>query len=130
MMISKVSTNPTYDAYYELPEVTYENDEVNADDDNTGEYVLERKATKLSVAVEASATDNRKPGHKPSEAGVYDELDYNLNPRIETNSADQTIKRDRKDRFEKKKILIALSLVIFLSMITIGVIIALQGNLY
>ena len=43
MMISKVSTNPTYDAYYELPEVTHGNDDVNAYDDNTGEYVLERK---------------------------------------------------------------------------------------
>ena len=128
-MISKVSNNPTYDAYYELPEVTYENDEINADDDYQGEYVLEKPKSKRSRAIEAPEPDNRRPSHKRSEPGLYDSLDYELSPRIETKSKDQIPLNNDSVCSKKKKIFITLGIVIFLnSAILVGVVFLLQGK--
>ena len=128
-MISKVSNSPDYDAYYELPEVKDENDEINADDDNQGEYVLEKPHSKPSHAIEALEADNRKPGHKRSEPGVYDYLDYELSPRIETKSNDQIPLNNDSGCSKKKKIFITLGIGIFLnSAITVGLVFLLQGK--
>ena len=129
-MISKVSNNPTYDAYYELPEVTYENDEINTDDDNQGEYVLEKPHSKPSHAIEALEPGNRKPGHKRSEPGLYDYLDYELSPRNETKIKDKIPLDNNNGGSKKKKIFIALGIGVFLnSAILVGVVFLLQGKI-
>ena len=129
-MISKVSNNPTYDAYYELPEVTYENDEINTDDDNQGEYVLEKPHSKPSHAIEALEPGNRKPGHKRSEPGLYDCLDYELSPRNETKIKDKIPLDNNNGGSKKKKIFIALGIGVFLnSAILVGVVFLLQGKI-
>ena len=128
-MISKVSNSPDYDAYYELPEVKDENDEINADDDNQGEYVLEKPKSKPSHVIEAPEPNNRKPGHKRSEPGLYDSLDYKLSPRIETKSKDQLPINNDSGCSKKKKIFILLGIGIFLnSAIVVGVVFLLQGK--
>ena len=128
-MISKVSDNPTYDAYYELPEVTYENDEINADDDNQGEYVLEKPKSKPSRATEAPEPDNRRPCHIRSEPGLYDYLDYELSPRIETKPKDQIPLNNDSGCSKKKKNFIVLGIGIFLnSAIVVGVVFLLQSK--
>ena len=80
-MSSKISSTSSYDGYYEMPEVTYENEEIKSEVFDPGEYVLEKKKTKDSDKVVIPIPGKGKPGHKPTKAGVYDDLyDYNTNP--------------------------------------------------
>ena len=103
-MISKVSSNPTYDAYYELPEVTYENDEIHEDDIDTGEYVLERMGAKSSHSVENPCPEKSKPGHKPSVPGVYDYLYDDSNSfQIPVDKHNQSALNDKDGCSKKKK---------------------------
>ena len=86
-MISKISTDTTYDAYYEMPENIHENEEIDSDEFDPGEYVLDLKKTKDSKKVEISNPEERKPGHKPTIPGVYDEI-YDYDTSLETSVAD------------------------------------------
>ena len=107
-MISKVSSDPTYDAYYELPEVTYENDEIHEDDIDTGEYVLERMGAKSSHSVEPPCPEKSKPGHKPSVPGVYDYLYDDSNSfQSPVDKNNQSALNDKDGCSKKRKILVA-----------------------
>ena len=91
-MISKISTDPTYDAYYEIPEVTYENQELNANDNDTGVYVIDHMRAKNSSKVENSWPKTKKVGHKSTQPGIYDDLyDCDITPRATVATTDQTL---------------------------------------
>lgn len=87
-MIYKKSTSSvaSYDAYYDFPDVINDYEEIDE-----GEYVLEHDKTTTFLPFESSTPGNGKPGHKLSEPGVYDYLDYELSPRIEGSSSASNI---------------------------------------
>ena len=128
-MISKISSNPTYDAYYELPEGTYENKEINADDFDQGEYVLEIKKTKVSGEVKTSNLEKRKPGHKKSIEGVYDDLYcYDLDRQTSVVKADKTLMNDKNGCSRKRKIFVwSIIGICVIGAIAVGVIYSVQG---
>ena len=136
-MIPKTSSTGEY-VYYEYPEYINESEYVydeepetpnsrNAtnidceyvyDDDEDGEYVLEKKSrTKDSNPTQASNPENKKPGHQRAEPDLYDELDYELSPRVEVDigrkeaNHDKTILNDssKKEGLSKKKKIIIVS---------------------
>jgi len=79
-------------SYYELPEVTYENQEINAAIDDRGVYVIDQIRSKISSEEQNQVPENRKAGHKPSLQGVYDDLyDYNISPQASVDSPHQSI---------------------------------------
>ena len=118
-MISKISSNPTYDAYYEFPEGTYENKEINGDDFDHGEYVLEIKKTKVSDKVKIKNPEKLKPGHKKSIEGIYDDLYcYDPEPPTSVENSDKPLKKNDEFGCSRKK------KIFFASIIGIGVIVA------
>ena len=59
----------------------YVNDDVEETD---CEYVYEQESrNKTKDSIKKLSQENRKDRHKTSESGLYDELDYELNPRDE-----------------------------------------------
>ena len=114
---SKNSIRRSYD-----PEYVYDEDD--------GEYVLDRDdRPNVSNAMKQSIQENKKPGHKITDAGLYNELDYDLSPRNEKTSEKIEVHSDKAATIEwkkkcqmtkKKKIII----VTFLGICFIGTIIA------
>ena len=115
-MIPKTSSTGEY-VYYEYPEYTNESEYVydeepetpqsrNAtnidceyvyDDDEDGEYVLEKiSRTKDSYPTQASNPENKKPGHQRAEPDLYDELDYELSPRVEVTNKKEGLSKQNK----------------------------------
>ena len=91
-MISYTNTDPTYDTYYELPDVMYENQDINSADDDRGVYVIDQVRSKKPSEVQNQVPVNRKAGHKPSLQGVYDDLyDYDVRPQASVDSTNQTV---------------------------------------
>ena len=93
-MGSEINQSFHYDAYYEWQQSAnnyeYGNEDNNGYDD--GEYVLELK-NKGKEQISGST----KPRHKRSESGVYDELDYDLSPRNQTDQHNQTILKNAEN---------------------------------
>ena len=93
-MNSKISTGQTYDAYYEIPEVTYENQDYHTNDNDQGVYVIDQMCAKNSSKVEKREPKDKKVGHKSTQPGIYDDLyDYDINAwdKIDTKAtSDQT----------------------------------------
>ena len=106
-MISKISSTSSYDAYYVLPEVTYENEKLHADDFDPGVYVLETKKTKDSDEVEIPIPGKGKPGHKPTVAGVYDDLyHYDTGPQPSVVNSNTTFLEDKYGWSKQSKIFV------------------------
>ena len=55
-------------------------------EDDNGEYVLERKTKKKEPS-----SENNKPKHQKSEAGIYDEVNYTLTLRNELAQMNEII---------------------------------------
>ena len=129
-MNSKLNTYPSCDAYYDLPEVQYENEEINAEDFDPGEYVLEKKKVKDSNGVEIPNPEKRKPGHKPTIPGVYDDLyDYDTDPQTSAVNANKTVPTDTYGCAKQRKIfagsIIGIAVV---GVIAAGVVFSLEGT--
>ena len=105
----------------------YINDEVT-DVGTECEYVYEEKTTKKKEL----SSESDKPKHKKSEAGVYDELDYTLNPRNESARTDETAVNDIENKdswFNQQKIVIISVIAIFLlAVLVAGSVFATQGK--
>ena len=144
-MISKKSTNSTYDAYYDFPDVTNVSEDSDAyydlpdvtnvtEEIDQGEYVTELKNTTTFLPYEILVSENRKPGHKQSESGVYDELDYELSPRIEGSSSASTIRNNKLEclkNVKKTKVYVISIVVIILTVaIAIGIVFHSQSRYY
>ena len=113
-----------YDAYYEWKENnggSYEHDD--------GEYVLEQK-----IKDKEPNSNKNKPRHKKSEAGVYDEIDYDLSPRNETRLQNQIIVNDleTKDRCSKQRMIVVISILVItlIGAVVAGVIFVTYGKYY
>ena len=129
-MNSNSNADYSCDAYYDLPELKYENEEINAEDFDPGEYVLEKKKTKNSNEVEIPNQEKRKPGHKPTIPGVYDDLyDYDTDPQTSAFNADKTVSKDTYGCPKQRKIfarsIIGIAVV---GVIAASVVISLQGT--
>ena len=107
-------------------------------DYDDGEYVLDHKDLKKSPKVlKQSAPEIKKPSHKNSIKDVYDELDYELSPRIQDRSIKNENKGDKTMLMEseceggsskKKKICLASALgICLIGAMVVGVIFASQG---
>ena len=103
-MISKISSSTDYDAYYELPDATYENKGINTDDFDQGEYVLEKRNTKELGKANSSNPEERKPSHKPTTTGVYDDLyDYGTGPKTSEINSSKTLVIDKYGCSKQRK---------------------------
>ena len=154
-MTSKWSKSGDY-VYYEESDVTnesnhnYENDPTKQrtshpyhdgkyiNDSDDGEYVLDKKdLRKTSKVLKQLAPEIKKPSHKISVSDVYDELDYELSPRIKgsskknENQADKTIlieSANEAGSSKKKKICFASVLgICLLGAFVVGIVFAIQG---
>ena len=106
-MSSKISSTTSYDGYYEMPEVTCENEEIKSDVFDPGEYVLEKKKTKDSDKVVIPILGKGKPGHKPTMAGVYDDLyDHDTNPPPSVVNSDTPLLEDNYGWSMQRKIFV------------------------
>ena len=85
-----------------------------------GEYVLEKKSrTTYPNPTKGSTPETKKPGHRKGDPDIYDELDYELSPRVEVGierrevNQDKTILKDstKTDIGSKKKKIIIGSVV-------------------
>ena len=122
-MIYNESTNSvaSYDAYYDFPDLINDHEEKDE-----GDYVVNCKKTTTFLPFEISTPEKRKPGHKQSEPGVYDELDYKLSPRIESNSSASNIVTNKLECFKilkKTKIfVVSIIVIVVTAAIAVGVI--------
>ena len=90
-----------------IPEVTYENEKINADDFDPGEYVLERNRTKDSDRIEIPIPGKGRPSHKKTIAGVYDDLyDYDTDPQPSVVNSDTTLLEDKYRWSVQRKIFV------------------------
>ena len=130
-MISKISTDPTYDAYYEMPENIHENEEIDSDEFDPGEYVLDLKNTKDSKKVEISNPEERKPGHKPTIPGVYDDLyDYDTSPETSVANPNKSVLKEKYACSKRMKIFTGSVIgICAIGAIAVGVIFSIQGRL-
>ena len=88
---SKNSIRRSYD-----PEYVY--------DEGDSEYVLKRDdRPNLSNTSKQSTQDIKKPGHKVTDAGLYNELDYDLSPRNEKLPEKIEVHSDKAASMESKK---------------------------
>ena len=130
-MSSTIDNSFDYDAYYEMEyenEYVYnEHDKDSHYEDDNGEYVLERKTKKKEPN-----SENNKPAHIRSDAGIYDELDYELSPRSELARMDKTVVKDIevKDLWCKqhKIIIITFIVVSLVTGVIVGSVFATQGK--
>lgn len=159
-MTSKISTNPEYDEYYPeltvyLPEkddatVKRRNDIINnpspsesiytlndleatSDDpnDDDGEYVLS-ETKPIDSNVDENTQPSRKPGHQRAEAGVYDELNYNISSNMNSPIADPSteIRNETKCRCSRpqKFLIVSITGLFIIGAIATGIVIVFQGN--
>ena len=156
-MSLKKSNSPDYDAYYDMPvmpnvpveginqQSNYQNSRnvVNAiprnyvDDDDAGEYVLEKKVkSKASNVIVNPCSEHEKPGHKRSVLGVYDELNYDydldIKPQIDIElQIEVDLHEKTNGSSRRKKILIVFIIgTCLIGAIIAGVVFLLWGNYY
>ena len=129
-MSSKISTDHTCDAYYDLPEDVHEIEEIDSDDFDPGEYVLEIKKTKDSKKIGISTPEKRKPSHKPTIPGVYDDLyDYDTSPRTSEVSQNKSLLIEKHGCSKQMKIFVGSVIgICAIGAIAIGVIFSLRGS--
>ena len=129
-MISKISTDPTYDAYYDLPKDIHEGKEIDSYDFDPGEYVLEIRKTKDSKKVEISNPEERKPSHKPTIPGIYDDLyDYDTSPQTLVVNPNKSLVKEKYGCSKQMKIFIGSIIgICAVGAIAVGVIFSLQGR--
>ena len=127
-MISYSNTDPTY---YELPDVTYENQDINSADDDRGVYVIDQVRSKKPSEVQNQVSVNRKAGHKPSLQGVYDDLyDYNVRPQAAEDSAYQMVlNKDVHFKQNNKYAIVGAIGGFFLGAVVVLAIFIIQGSL-
>ena len=121
-MIAKTSSTGGY-VYYDYPEYTNDSETINDEepkasnsrsgtnndcehvyDDDKGEYVLEKKIrTKDTNQTKASTLGNKKPGHQRTEPNIYDELDYELSPRVEVDIETREVDHDKTILIDSNK---------------------------
>ena len=97
----------------------YVNDSV---EDIECEYVYEHESrNKTKDSIKKLSQENRKDRHKPSESGVYDELDYDLNPRDDNfikrnvsmdNASILNASKSQKRTLKQKKIIVPVAILI------------------
>ena len=128
-MNSNSNADYSCDAYYDLPELKYENEEITAEDFDPGEYVLEKTKTKNSNEVEIPNPEKRKPGHKPTIPGVYDDLyAYDTDPQVSAVNADKTLTKDTYGCSKQRKIFAGSIIgIVVVGVIAAGVVTSLQG---
>ena len=108
-------------------------------DYDDGEYVLDKKdLRKTSKVLKQSAPEIKKPSHKISVSDVYDELDYELSPRVQDsckkneNQGDKTILMESEyegGSSKKKKICFASVLgICLIGAFVVGIVFAIQGQ--
>ena len=129
-MTSKISTDPTYDAYYDLPEDIHESEEIDSDEFDPGEYVLEMRRTKDLKKIGISKPEKRKPGHRPTISGVYDDLyDYDTSPRTSEVSPNKSLMIEKYGCSKQMKIFVGSVIgICAIGAIAVGVIFYLQGS--
>ena len=103
--------------------------------DEDEEYVLECKdKTKVSDSKVRSISENKKPTHKETVSGIYNELDYELSPRAQENSGNTSglQKQEKKWSLTKcKKIIIASLTGLFIAGgVAIAIVVGIQGKMY
>ena len=105
--------------------------DVHHEDDN-GEYVLERKIKK-----KGPSSENNKPKHQKSEAGIYDEVNYTLSHRNDLARMGEIVVNDIDDKdswYKQHKVIIILIIInsvlaIFLVAAAVaGIVFATQGK--
>lgn len=109
-----------------------EHDKDGYHEDDDGEYVVERKTKKKEPS-----SENNKPKHQKSEAGIYDEVNYTLSPRNDLARTDEIVVNDidNKDSWYKQhKVIIILIIInsvlaVFLvTAVVVGIVVATQGE--
>ena len=61
-----------------------------------GEYVLEKKSrTTYPNPTKGSTPETKKPGHRKGDPDLYDELDYELSPRLEVEMQKREVNNDK-----------------------------------
>ena len=103
-------------------------DEYVFDDDN-GEQELERedKTTSQDVTI-APAPEAKKPGHQRASPGIYEELDYSLNPQIGAMSHGQTDLKEKNGCFkERKSVVLSVLGTVLAAAVASGVVLSLKG---
>ena len=105
---------------------------MNADDFDPGEYVLEKKKTNASVEVAIPNPVERRPGHKPTIPGVYDDLyDYNTGTQNSAVNPEKTVLTGKYGCSKQKKLVVGSIIGIgAIALIAFGVILYLQGRHY
>ena len=95
-------------------------------------YVYDEESKKSSTTV--ASTNKQKPGHQRGPAGLYDEIDYNLDshiqdaPRIQNNENVPKDKKKTGGNSKKKKIIICCVIgSLLFGAITVGIVSALPG---
>ena len=112
-------TNEFEYVYDEEPKAPYSRNATNNDGEylyDEGEYVTEKKSrTTNPNPTKVSTPETKKPGHQKGDPDIYDELDYELSPRVELDlerkevNHDTTILKDSTTKevgLKKKKIMI------------------------
>ena len=102
-------------------------------DDDNGEYVLEKKNVKKNSNPTKDATPGyAKPGHKKTDPNVYDELDYDLSPRIEMDTgvskASHGQINSKKDSNKRKILIASVAGICILAAVVTGIGFGLQGK--
>ena len=135
-MNSNSNADYSCDAYYDLPELKYENKEINVEDFDPGEYVLEKKKIIDSNEVEIWNPEKKRPGHKPTIPGVYDDIcgdyggyAYDTDPQVSAVNADKTLTKDTYGCSKQRKIFVGSIIgIAVIGVIATGVVISLQGT--
>ena len=138
-MSSTIENSFDCDAEYDWEEsvntnaiVHDEHDKDGYHEDDNGEYVLERKTKKKEPS-----SENNKPKHQKSEAGIYDEVNYTLPRRNDLAQMNEIIVNDIDDKdswYKQHKIvtiliIINLVLAVFLvAGVVVGIVFATQGE--
>ena len=109
------------------------NGEYIYDDDE--EYVLEyNDKTKVSDSKVRSISENKKPTHKETVPGIYNELDYNLSPRTQENSGNRLGLQNQEKKWGnskcKKIVIVPVIGLLLAGGVVIAMLIGIQGKIY
>ena len=104
-----------------------DDDGKQADDD--GEQELEREdKTKTQDVTIVPAPEAKKPGHQRASPGIYEELDYSLNPQIGAMSHGQTDLKEKNGCFkERKSVVLSVLGTVLAAAVASGVVLSLKG---
>ena len=101
-------------------------------EDDDGEYVLERKTKKKEPS-----SENNKPKHQKSEAGIYDEVNYTLSPHNDLARKDNIVVNDIDDKdswYKQHKLIVILIIIIsvlavlLVAAVVVGILFAMHGK--